>query len=87
MYMATGKTITLTIHNFVNRVMSLLFNMLSRFVIAFFPRSKWLLILWLQSLSTVILEPKRKKSVIVSPSICYEVMGQDVMIFILNVEF
>ena len=87
MYMATGKTIALTIHNFVNRVMSLLFNMLSRFVIAFFPRSKCLLILWLQSLSTVILEPKRKKSVIVSPSICYEVMGQDVIIFILNVEF
>ena len=87
MYMATGKTIALTIHNFVNRVMSLLFNMLSRFVIAFFPRSKCLLILWLQSLSTVILEPKIKKSVIVSPSICYEVMGQDVIIFILNVEF
>ena len=68
--------------------MSLLFNMLSRFVIAFLPRSKHLLISWLQSPSTVILEPKKIKSVtvsIVSPSICYEVMGLDAMIFVLNI--
>ena len=58
-YMTTGKTIALTIETFVSKVMSLLFNMLSRFVIAFHPRSKHLLILWLQSPSTVILESKR----------------------------
>ena len=58
-YMTTGKTIALTIETFVSKVISLLFNMLSRFVIAFHPRSKHLLILWLQSPSTVILEPKR----------------------------
>ena len=78
-------TIALTRRTFVGKVMSLLFNMLSRLVIAFLPRSKCLLISWLQSLSTVILEPKKIKSVtvsIVSPSICYEVMGQDAMIFI-----
>ena len=71
--------------------MSLLFNMLSRLVIAFLPKNKCLLISWLQSHSAVILEPQKMKSVtasIVSPSICHEVMGPDAMIFIfLNVEF
>ena len=74
-YMATGKTIALTRQTFVSKVMSLLFNMLSRFVTAFLPRSKHLLISWLQSPSAVILEPKKIKSVtvsIVSPSICHE---------------
>ena len=74
-YMTTGKTTALTIRTFVSKVMSLLFNMLSRFVIAFLPRSKYLLISWLQSPSAVILEPKKVKSVtvsIVSPSICHE---------------
>ena len=65
-YMTTGKTITLTRQTFVGKVMSLLFNMLSRLVIAFLPRSKHLLISWLQSLSTVILEPKKVNSVTVS---------------------
>ena len=72
-YMTTGKTIALTIQTFVGKVMSLLFNMLSRLVIAFLPRDKRLLISWLQSPSAVILEPKKIKSVtvsIVSPSIC-----------------
>ena len=85
LYITTGKTIALTIWTSVGKVMSLLFNMLSRFVIAFLPRSKRLLILWLQSLSPVILEPKEIKSVtvsIVSPSICHEVMGQDAMILV-----
>ena len=80
-YMTTGKTIALTIWTFVGKVMSLHFNMLSMFVIAFLPRSKRLLISWLQLPSAVILEPKKIKSVtvsIVSPSICHEVMGQDV---------
>ena len=91
-YMTTGKTIVLTIRNFVGKEMSLFFfNMLSRLVIAFLPRSKRLLISWLQSPSSVILEPKKIKSVtvfIVSPSVCHEVMGLDAMIFIfLNVEF
>jgi len=79
-YMTTGKTIALTRRTFVMRVMSLLFNMLSRLVIAFLPRSKHLLISWLQSPSAVILETKRIKSItvsIVSPSICHEVMGMD----------
>ena len=79
--MTTGKTIALTIWTFVGKVMSLHFNMLSMFVIAFLPRSKRLLISWLQLPSAVILEPKKIKSVtvsIVSPSICHEVMGQDV---------
>ena len=70
---------------FVGKVMSLLFNMLSRFIIAFLPRSKCLLISWLQSPSAVILEPKEIKSVTVTPvstSICHEVLGLDVMIFI-----
>ena len=89
--MTTGKTTALTIQTFVGKVMSLLFNTLSRFVIAFLPWSKHLLISWLQSPSTVILEPKKTKSVtvpIVSPCICHEVMGLDAMIFdFLNVEF
>ena len=79
--MATGKTIALT----VGKVMSLLFNMLSRFVIAFLPRSKGVLILWLQSLSAMVLETKKLKSVTVSnfpPSICHEVMGPDAMILV-----
>ena len=90
-YMTTGKTIALTRWTFVDRVMSLLFNMLFRLVITFLPRSKRLLISWLQSPSAVILEPKKIKSVtvsIVSPSICHEVMGPDARILsFLNVEF
>ena len=85
-YMTTGKTIALTRQTFVGKVMSLLFNMLSRLIIAFLPRLKHLLISWLQSPSAVILEPKKLESVIVSiisPSICHEVMGLDAMIFIL----
>ena len=81
-YMTTGKAIALARWTFVGKVMSLLFNMLSRLVIAFLPRSKHLLISWLQSPSAVILEPKKLKSVTVSPSICYEVMGPDAMIFV-----
>ena len=83
--MTTGKTIALTGQIFVSKVMSLLFNMLSRLVIAFLPRRKHLLISWLQSPSAVILEPPKIKSVtvsIVSPSFCNEVMGLDAMIFI-----
>ena len=83
--MTTGKTIALTIRTFVSKLISLIFNMLSRFVIAFLPNSKCLLILWLKSPSAVILEPKKIKSVIVSivsPSICYEVMGLDAMILV-----
>ena len=83
--MTTGKTIALTIWTFVGKVMSLLFNTLSRFVIAFLPRSKHLLISWLQPPSTVILEHKKIKSVIVSivsPSVCHEVMGLDAMILV-----
>ena len=81
-YMTTGKTIALTRRTFVGIVMSLLFNMLSRLVIAFLPRSKCLLISWWQSPSAVILEPKKIKSVTVSPSISHEVMGQDAMILV-----
>ena len=84
-YMTTEKTIALTIWTFVGKVMSLLFNMLSRLVIAFLPRSKRLLISWLQSTSAVILDPKKIKSVtisIVSPSICHEVMGLDAVILV-----
>ena len=81
-YMTTGKTIALTRWTFVGKVMSLLFNMLSRLVITFLPRSKRLLISWLQSPSAVILEPPKIKSDTVSPSISYEVMGPDTMIFI-----
>ena len=78
--MTTGKTILLTRRTFVGKVMSLLLNILSRFVITFLPRSKHLLISWLQSPSAVILEPPKIKSVtvsFVSPSICHEVMGLD----------
>ena len=84
-YMTTGKTIALTRWTLVGKVMSLLFNMLSRLVIGFLPWSKCLLISWLQSPSAVILEPKKIKSVtvsIVSPSICHEVTGLDTMIFV-----
>ena len=90
-YMTTEKTIALTRWTFVGKVISLLFNMLFRLVIAFLPRSKHLLTSWLQSPSAVILEPKKIKSLtvsIVSRSICHEVMGSDVMILsFLNVEF
>ena len=82
-YMTTGKTIALTRRTFVGKVMSLLFNMLSRLVTAFLPTSKHLLISWLKSPSAVILEPMKIKSVsIVSPSICYEVMGPDAMVLV-----
>ena len=84
-HMTTGKTIALTRQNFVTKVMSLPFNMLPRLAIAFLPRSKHLLISWLQSPSAVILEPKKIKPVTVSivfPSICYEVVGPDAMNFI-----
>ena len=80
LYMTTGKTMSLTRQTFVGKVVSLLFIMLSRLVIAFLPRSKSLLISWLQSPSAVILEPKKIKSVIVCivfPSICHEEMGPD----------
>ena len=83
--MTAGKTIVLTRRTLVGKVMSLIFNMLSRLVIAFLPRSKHLLISWLQSPSAVILEPKKVKSVtvsIVSPSVCHEVMGPDAMILV-----
>ena len=82
-YMITGNTIALTVWTLVSKAMSLLFNLLSRFVMAFLPRSKHLLISWLQSPSAVILEPKKIKPVtgsIVSPSIFHEVMGPDAMI-------
>ena len=89
--MTTGKTINLTRWTFVGKVMSLLFNMVSRLVIAFLSSSKHLLILWLQSPSAVILEPPKIKSLkvsIVSPSIYHEVMRPDAMIFFfLNIEF
>ena len=84
-YMTTGKPIALTRQTFVGKVMSLLFNMLSRLVITFLPRSKRLLISWLQSPSAVILEPPKIKSdtvSTVSPSISHEVMGPDAMIFV-----
>ena len=84
-YITTGKTIALTLQTFVGKVMSLLFKMLSRLVIAFLPRSKHLLVSWLQSPSAVILEPQKTKSLTdftVRPSICHEVMGPDAMIFI-----
>ena len=79
------KNIAFTIWTFVSKIMSLIFNTLSGFVIAFLPRSKHLLILWLQSPSAVMLEPKKIKSVtvsIVTPSICHEVMGSDAMILV-----
>ena len=83
-YMTTGKTIALTRQTFVDKVMSLLFNMLSMFVLTFLPRSKHLFISWLQSPSTVILETKKINLTvsIVSPSICHEVMGPDAMILV-----
>ena len=84
-YMTTGKTIALTMQTFVGKVMSLLFNMLSRFVRAFLPKSKHLLISWPQSPLLVILEPKKVKSVTVStssPSVGHEVMGLDGMILV-----
>ena len=82
-YMTTGKTKALTRRTFVGKVMSLLFNMLSRFVIAFLPRSKHLLTSRLhRSPSAVILERKKIKSLTVSPSICHEVMGLDAMILV-----
>ena len=84
-YMTTGKTIVLTRQTFVGKVMSLLFYMLSRLGITFLPRSKCLLISWLQSPSAVILEPRKTKSATVStvsPSICHGVMGPDRMIFV-----
>ena len=84
-YMTTGNTIALTRWTFVGKVMSLLFNMLSRLVITFLPRSKHLLISWLQSPSAVILEPLKIKSdtvSTVSPSISHKVMGPDAMILV-----
>ena len=84
-YMTVGKTIALTRQTFVGKVMSLLFNMLSRLVIIFLPRSKYLLISWLQSPSAVILEPKKIKSITVStvfPHICHEGMGPGAMILV-----
>ena len=86
-HMTTGKTIPLTRQTFVNKVMALLFNMLSRLVITFLTRSKHLLISWLQSPSAVILEPPKIKFVtvsIVSPSIHHEVMGLDAVIFVFS---
>ena len=84
-YMTTGKTIVLTVWSLVVKVMSLLFNMLSRFVIVSLPRRKRLLISWQQSSSTVILEAKQIRFVtisVVSPSICHKVMGPDAVILV-----
>ena len=90
-YMTTGKTIALTIQTFVSKIMSLLFNMLSRFVIAFLPRSKFLLISWLQSLFTVILEHKKIKSLTVSSFSPFYLLRSDGSrchdLHFLNVEF
>ena len=82
LYMTIGKTIALARWTFVGKLMSLLYNMLCRLVITFLPRSKHLLISWLQSQSAVILEPPKIKSATVSPSICHEVMGPDAMILV-----
>ena len=85
-HMTTGKTIALTRQNFVGKIMSLLFNMLSRLVMPFLPRSKSLLISWLQSPSAVIWEPPKIKSdtvSTVSQSICHEAMGPDAMILVI----
>ena len=85
--MTTGKTIASTRQTIVGKVVCLLFNMLSRLVTVFLPRSKYLLISWLQSPSAEILEPPKMKSLtvsIVSPSICHEVMGPDAMILVLT---
>ena len=92
LYMTTGKTIALTVQIFAGKVMSQLFNTLSRFVIAILPSSKYLLISWLQSPFAVILEPRKMKSVpvsIVSSSVCHGVMGLDAIhdLSFLNVEF
>ena len=84
-YMTSGKTIALTRQTYVDKVMSLFLNMLSRLVITFLSKSKDLLISWLQSPSAVILEPQKIKSAtvsIVSPSICHEVMGPDAMFLV-----
>ena len=84
-YMTAGETIALNIQTFAGKAMSLLFSMLSSFVLAFLPRSKCLLISWLQASSAVILKPKKIKSVTVftiSPSICHEVMGPEAMMLI-----
>ena len=81
-YKTSGETIALTRRIFVDKVMPLLVNMLSRLVITFLPRSKCLLISWLQSPSAVILEPRKIKPATVSPSICHEVMGPDAMILV-----
>ena len=84
-YMTTGKTIALIVHTFVSKVMSLLFNTLPGFVIAFLPRSKCLLVSWLRSQSTVILELNKIKSIIVStisPSSHHEVMGPDAVMLV-----
>ena len=84
-YMTTGKTTALTRWTFVDKIMSLFFNMLSRLVMTFLPRNKRLLISWLQSPSAVILESKKFKSATVSsvsPSVCYEVMGPDALILV-----
>ena len=91
LHVATGKTIALTLWTFVGKVMNLLFNILSRFAIAFLPRSNHRLISWLQSSSTVILEPQKRKSITAAtfpPSICHEVMGLDATILVFfNTEF
>ena len=89
-YMTTGKTIVLTRQTFVSKVMSLIFNILSRFIIAFLPRGKHLLISWLQSPCTVILQPKKIKFHTVSivfPSVCHEIMGPGGILVFLNVVF
>ena len=86
-YMTTGKTIALTSWTFVDKVMSLLFNMLSMLVITFLPKSKHLLISWLHSPSAVILEPRKIKSDTIStvtPAICHKVMGPDAMILVFH---
>ena len=85
LFLTIEKTIALTLQTFVGRVTSLLFNTLSRFVITFLPKSNHLLISWLQSPSAMILEPKKRKSVMIStfsPSICHAVMGLDAMILV-----
>ena len=80
--MTTGKMIALTRRTLVDKVMSLLFNMLSRLVLTFLPRSKCLLISWMQSPSAVILEPPKRNYDTVAPSICHEVMGPDAKILV-----
>ena len=85
-YMTAGINKALTISTFVSKVVSLLFNMLSRLVIAFLQRSKCLLISWPQSPSAVVLEPKKKKSITTStfpPSICHQVMGMGIFVFLI----